>query len=469
MDRKIRKEQFLQLQKFIQADSNEEHENGVDEDECNSSGCETVVFSEISNGGNMKNDGTLISSMENTVEEKCQEPCLSPLLEKDKNLQKEFDDVTASKKNHCIIDTKETFIDSSGDKCQCLHSSGNKKNVIGKCDLEVSLFTDNSSIESTPTNDDCQENNILEFKKSEVELSENQVTTLSDVDKNNFKCVNMVNYQSNILTAVNDSITESEKSIPYDSELDEGKRSNSFETGTNLSSTEHNSDKLEGNCSYEEKIQAAKIVIHTRNFREYCDHLISKDIDDTVHVLLEDLVRFQDRMHQKDPVKARMKRRLVFGIKEVKKYIKLKKLKCIIMATDIENVVTEGGLNDVLGAIKSSAADHHVPCIYALSRKCLGKVCHKPVPVSCIGVFNYEGSEVNFKKMLELQCESMNDYKEILSKIASELSDDVIHKLLWARKAAPETLHDMRTEILRKIFLSENIQIQEEISTNVEN
>ncbi|KFM61227.1 hypothetical protein X975_20963, partial [Stegodyphus mimosarum] len=37
--------------------------------------------------------------------------------------------------------------------------------------------------------------------------------------------------------------------------------------------------------------------------------------------------------------------------------------------------------------------------------------------------------------MLELQCESMNDYKEILSKIASELSDDVVHKLSWARKA----------------------------------
>ncbi|KFM61226.1 Selenocysteine insertion sequence-binding protein 2-like protein, partial [Stegodyphus mimosarum] len=349
MDRKIRKEQFLQLQECIQADSNE-LENGVDEEECNSSGLETGVSSEIVDGGSMKNDGTLISSMGNMDEEKWQEPCLSPLLEKDKNLQKEFgDDVTSSKKNHCIIDTKEAFINSSDDKCQCLHPPGNKINIIGKCDLEVSLCTDNSTIESTPTNGDCQDNNVLEFKKSEVELPENQVVILSDVDKNNLKCVNMLNYQSNILTAVNDSITESEKSIPCDSELDESKRSNSFETGTNLSNTECNSDKLEGNCSHEEKIQAAKIVIHTRNFREYCDHLISKDIDDTVHALLEDLVRFQDRMHQKDPVKARMKRRLVFGIKEVKKYIKLRKLKCIIMATDIENVVTEGGLNDVLG------------------------------------------------------------------------------------------------------------------------
>lgn len=53
-----------------------------------------------------------------------------------------------------------------------------------------------------------------------------------------------------------------------------------------------------------------------------------------------------------------------------------------------------GGLNDILNEIKVSAIDHHIPCVFALSRKVLGKVCRKPVPVSCVGVFNYEGSEV---------------------------------------------------------------------------
>lgn len=55
-----------------------------------------------------------------------------------------------------------------------------------------------------------------------------------------------------------------------------------------------------------------------------------------------------------------------------------------------------GGLNDILNDIKSLAADHHIPCVFALSRKDLGKVCHKPVPISCVGIFNYEGSEVMY-------------------------------------------------------------------------
>lgn len=40
------------------------------------------------------------------------------------------------------------------------------------------------------------------------------------------------------------------------------------------------------------------------------------------------------------------------------------------------------------------ARESGVPLIFALSLKMLGKLCHKSVPVSCIGIINYQGAQV---------------------------------------------------------------------------
>lgn len=53
-----------------------------------------------------------------------------------------------------------------------------------------------------------------------------------------------------------------------------------------------------------------------------------------------------------------------------------------------------GGLNDAINLVISLAQEQGIPCVFALGRKALGRVCLKKVPVSCVGVFNYDGSEV---------------------------------------------------------------------------
>ncbi|XP_066895897.1 selenocysteine insertion sequence-binding protein 2 isoform X9 [Kogia breviceps] len=78
--------------------------------------------------------------------------------------------------------------------------------------------------------------------------------------------------------------------------------------------------------------------IHSRRFRDYCSQMLSKEVDACVTDLLKELVRFQDRMYQKDPVKAKTKRRLVLGLREVLKHLKLKKLKCIIISPNCEKI-----------------------------------------------------------------------------------------------------------------------------------
>jgi len=53
-----------------------------------------------------------------------------------------------------------------------------------------------------------------------------------------------------------------------------------------------------------------------------------------------------------------------------------------------------GGLDDALNNILELCNEQKVPFIFALGRRALGRACAKLVPVSVVGVFNYEGSEV---------------------------------------------------------------------------
>ena len=45
--------------------------------------------------------------------------------------------------------------------------------------------------------------------------------------------------------------------------------------------------------------------------------MVTDEINSVVELLLQDLVRFQDRQHLQDPVRAKSKRRYVCGLREV--------------------------------------------------------------------------------------------------------------------------------------------------------
>ena len=69
---------------------------------------------------------------------------------------------------------------------------------------------------------------------------------------------------------------------------------------------------------------------------------MKEEINACVEHLLTDLVRFQDRMYLKDPIKAKAKRRYVCGLREVLKHLKLKKLRCIILPPNLDRIQSEG-------------------------------------------------------------------------------------------------------------------------------
>ncbi|XP_027811221.2 selenocysteine insertion sequence-binding protein 2 isoform X2 [Marmota flaviventris] len=169
---------------------------------------------------------------------------------------------------------------------------------------------------------------------------------------------------------------------------------------------------------------AAVPKIHSRRFRDYCSQMLSKEVDACVTDLLKELVRFQDRMYQKDPVKAKTKRRLVLGLREVVKHLKLRKLKCVIISPNCEKIQSKGGLDDTLHTIIDYACEQNIPFVFALNRKALGRSLNKAVPVSVVGIFSYDGAQDQFHKMVELTMAARQAYKTMLENMQQELSGE---------------------------------------------
>jgi len=57
-------------------------------------------------------------------------------------------------------------------------------------------------------------------------------------------------------------------------------------------------------------------------------------------------------------------------------------------------LVFSGGLDDALNNILNLCNQQDVPFVFALGRRSLGRACAKLVPVSVVGIFSYEGTEV---------------------------------------------------------------------------
>ncbi|XP_022100524.1 selenocysteine insertion sequence-binding protein 2-like [Acanthaster planci] len=165
----------------------------------------------------------------------------------------------------------------------------------------------------------------------------------------------------------------------------------------------------------------ANPTIHSRRFREYCNQVLDKDIDACCTTLLQTLVRFQDRQYHKDPTKAKAKRRIVMGLREVTKHLKLKKIKCIMVSPNLERIQSKGGLDDALNRIMTLSAEQNVPVVFALGRKALGRAVNKLVPVSVVGIFNYDGAEEFYKNLLDLTKNARESYNTMIRKYQQEL------------------------------------------------
>jgi len=163
--------------------------------------------------------------------------------------------------------------------------------------------------------------------------------------------------------------------------------------------------------------------IHSRRFREYCDQVIDKKIDNLTAGLLSELCRFYNRQLQKNPNKAKSKRRFVLGIREVFKHLKLNKIKCVIVSPNLEKIQSKGGLDDMLSQVLQWCEDHSLQVIFALGRRALGRACGKFVPVSIVGIFDVSGCEEQYMHLSTLVREAREQYQKLVGTVAREIED----------------------------------------------
>lgn len=62
--------------------------------------------------------------------------------------------------------------------------------------------------------------------------------------------------------------------------------------------------------------------------------------------------------------------------------------------------LSAGGLDEALYTIINTCREQEVPFVFALSRKTLGRCVNKVVPVSLVGIFNYDGAQVSHRRVL---------------------------------------------------------------------
>jgi selenocysteine insertion sequence-binding protein 2 len=144
----------------------------------------------------------------------------------------------------------------------------------------------------------------------------------------------------------------------------------------------------------------------------YADQIISSETNAATVSCVSELKRFQDRAYHQDAVKAKMRRRLVFGLREVAKAVQLKKAKAVVVAPNIEEVGLEGGLDDVVAAIIEQARGNGTPVVFALTRNRLGQIVGKRLRISAMAVLDQSGADEQFKAMLAAAAAGRAAFKE---------------------------------------------------------
>lgn len=96
------------------------------------------------------------------------------------------------------------------------------------------------------------------------------------------------------------------------------------------------------------------------------------------------------------------------GFKEVKKFLIVKRLKLVVIAPDLER---NSEIDALIEEIKSLADEHNIPYVFSIKRRKIGYLLLKKVPVSLVGIFDYQGTTENVNELLNYVQHEKISYK----------------------------------------------------------
>eukprot|EP01113_Clastostelium_recurvatum_P033127 TRINITY_DN4348_c0_g1_i5.p1 TRINITY_DN4348_c0_g1~~TRINITY_DN4348_c0_g1_i5.p1 ORF type:complete len:511 (-),score=41.80 TRINITY_DN4348_c0_g1_i5:4-1374(-) len=145
--------------------------------------------------------------------------------------------------------------------------------------------------------------------------------------------------------------------------------------------------------------------------REYVDQVLSSELNDVAHNLLVEYVRLQNKMVVRNPLKAATNKRYYMGLREVTKAVNLGKLTCVIIAPNLDEVASEGGLDEAVQQLVTTCRAMRIPFAFALNRRKLGKALGLNMRISVAGLASHSGVDELFTDFIKMVSRSRDMYK----------------------------------------------------------
>lgn len=127
-----------------------------------------------------------------------------------------------------------------------------------------------------------------------------------------------------------------------------------------------------------------------------------REHETTVSDLISALLHFQIRAYKKDPYKAKKTRRLVLGLREVAKAVRLKKAKLVVLARNLEVFEEEDGLSNQVHVLVQEAQENGILLLIALTRASLGKILGGGKQMGAVAIVDFSGAEEKYRAVTRI-------------------------------------------------------------------
>nr|CAG4709333.1 unnamed protein product [Naegleria fowleri] len=149
-----------------------------------------------------------------------------------------------------------------------------------------------------------------------------------------------------------------------------------------------------------------------RKIREYVPYPLDPIYENCVFQMLAKLQFYQHRLKKTDKKKFKARRRYVIGIREVLKGLKIKEIRAVVIAPNIDKITTPGGLDSKIEEIIQKCNEMELPVFFALTKKKLGIALKTSTKISVVGLYSMDGAFDEFKKAKAMIEEKLEQKKE---------------------------------------------------------
>jgi ribosomal protein L7Ae-like RNA K-turn-binding protein len=119
----------------------------------------------------------------------------------------------------------------------------------------------------------------------------------------------------------------------------------------------------------------------------------------------------------------------LYGLREVAKSVNVQSSKAIIIAPNIEQIESEGGLDDRIAQIIAEAKENNIPVVFALTKRRIGSALGVQGFISMVSILDYNGADDEFNIALKHAAEGRALYAKAQTQSAQTDTDVDIVKV----------------------------------------